>query len=110
MSRYSKIVELPNGTKFEIAYGHDHAIGYFTQVYHASQDEPLIEQDELFGKFPQGGKVKNPLLMVAAEKLLDSVFEDIREGYEPTERMDRNPENHLGVRIAAQLMPTKGNA
>ena len=48
--------------------------------------------------------------MVAAEKLLDSVFEDIREGYEPTERMDRNPENHLGARIAAQLMPTKGNA
>ena len=109
MSRYSKTVEI-QGTKFEVAYGHDHAIGYFVQVYHASQDEPLIEQDELFGKQPCGGRTKIPLLMVAASKLLDSVFVDIREGNEPTERMDRDPENHLGARIAAQLMPTKGNA
>ena len=109
MSRYSKTVET-QGAKFEVSYGHDHAIGYFGQVYHASQDEPLVEQDELFGKFPEGGYTKNPLLMVVASKLLDSVFEDIREGNEPTERMDRDPENHLGARIAAQLMPTKGNA
>lgn len=109
MSRYSKIVET-QGAKFEVTYGHDHAIGYFTQVYHASQTEPLVEQDEVFGKFPTGGKVKNPALMVVASKLLDSVFADIRSGVEPTERMDRDPENHLGARIAAQLMPTKGNA
>ena len=28
----------------------------------------------------------------------------------PTERLDRDPSEHLGAAIAAVLMPTKGNA
>jgi hypothetical protein len=109
MSRYSKTVEY-HDTEFNVAYGHDHAIGYFAQVFHASEDEPLAEQDELFGKFPKSGKVKNPALMVVAIELLDSVFADIRSGAKPTERMDRDPDTHLGARLAAHLMPVKGNA
>ena len=49
-------------------------------------------------------------LIAVATKLLDSVFADIRSGVKPTERMDRDPENHLGARLAAQMMPTRGNA
>jgi len=107
MSRYSKIIEVAD-TKFKVVYGHDHAIGYFAQVYHSTQDEPLIEQDELFGKQPSDGFPS--ILKVAASKLLDTVFADIRSGVKPTERMDRDPKNHLGAAIAAQLMPTKGTA
>ena len=107
MSRYTETVET-QGTEFKVAYGHDHAIGYFAQVYHASQDEPIVEQDEVFGKTTLIHE--DAELIAVATKLRDSVFADIRSGVKPTERMDRDPENHLGARLAAQMMPTRGNA
>ena len=108
MSRYTETIETQN-TEFTVAYGHDHAIGYFAQVYHASQDEPIVDQDEVFGKTTVMHDPDAELIAVAT-KLLDSVFADIRSGVKPTERMDRDPENHLGARLAAQMMPTSGSA
>jgi hypothetical protein len=88
MSRYSKNQTI-DGLSHEIAYGHDHATGYFVQIYSLQYDEPVVEYDDLFGWH------------VAKHASSETVS---------TERMDRDPRNHLGARIAAELMPTKGTA
>ena len=108
MSRYTETIETQD-TEFTVAYGHDHAIGYFAQVYHASQDEPIVDQDEVFGKTTVMHDPDAELIAVAT-KLLDSVFADIRSNVKFTERMDRDPKDHLGARLAAQMMPTSGSA
>jgi len=103
MSRYEKDQTI-NGLTHRIAYGHDHAIGYFVQIYSPPYDEPVVEYDDLFGwQVSQRATSKQ-------HEVASQLVKDIKAETVFTERMDRDPENHLGARIAAALMPTKGNA
>ena len=103
MSRYMKNQTI-NGLSHEIAYGHDHAIGYFVQIYSPPYDEPVVEYDDLFG-WRSHKSVTSEQRTVAQQLVKDIKAETVF-----TERMERDPENHLGARIAAEIMPTKGNA
>ena len=103
MSRYTKNQTI-NGLIHEIAYGHDHAIGYYVQIYSPPYGEPAVEYDDLFGWNP----ITSPTL--EQRKVAVQLVKDIKAETVFTERMDRDPRNHLGARIAAELMPTKGNA
>ena len=109
MSRYETTTDFEN-VEFTVAYGHDHATGYFVQVYHSVQSEPLAGKDDLFGNqsFAETG---TPIqYKTLAVKLADLIFTAVHNGDIATARMDRDPKYHLGARIAAQLMPTRGNA
>jgi len=45
LSRYT----VENESKQTIAYGHDHAVGYFFQVYSPEDEwEPVVDEDSLF--------------------------------------------------------------
>ena len=103
MSRYSEKIKIDE-TECDIAFGHDHAIGYFVQIYSPQYDEPVVEYDDLFGwQVSQRATSKQ-------HEVASQLVKDIKAQTVFTERMDRDPENHLGARIAAALMPTKGNA
>ena len=102
MSRYEKDQTI-NGLTHRIAYGHDHAIGYFVQIYSPPYDEPVVEYDDLYGWYSKNTTSEQ-------RKVAVQLVKDIKAETVFTERMDRDPENHLGARIAAALMPTKGNA
>ena len=102
MSRYEKDQTI-NGLTNKIAYGHDHAIGYFVQIYSPPYDEPVVEYDDLFGWHDKSATVEQ-------RKVASALVKDIKAETVSTERMDRDPRNHLGARIAADIMPTKGNA
>ena len=52
-------------------------------------------------------KVEFRLWDLAAAK---EMFKEVKAGIKFTERMDRDPSNHLGARLASLMMPTKGNA
>ena len=94
MSRYTKTIKISD-QDHEVSYGHDHATGY---------DEPVVEYDALFGwHVSQRATSKQ-------HEVASQLVKDIKAETVFTERMDRDPENHLGARIAAALMPTKGNA
>ena len=103
MSRYEKNQTI-NGLTHRITYGHDHATGYFVQIYSPPYDEPVVEYDDLFG-WRSHKSVTSEQRTVAQQ-----LVKDIKAETVSTERMDRDPRNHLGARIAAELMPTKGNA
>ena len=103
MSRYDTNKTI-DGVNHEVAYGHDHATGYFVQIYSPQYDEPVVEYDDLFGWNP----MKSPTL--EQRKVAVQLVKDIKAETVFTERMDRDPRNHLGAKIAAELMPTKGNA
>ena len=103
MSRYNSNKTI-DGVNHEVAYGHDHAIGYFVQIYSPQYDEPVVEYDDLFGW--QSHKNATAEQRTVAEQLV----KDVKAETVPTERMDRDPSKHLGAAIAAVLMPTKGNA
>lgn len=45
MSRYTATA---NDGK-HVAYGYDHALGYFIQVYDPCLEEPILDQDSVFG-------------------------------------------------------------
>ena len=47
MSRYNKM-KISN-QDHDVSYGHDHAIGYFVQIYSPQYDEAVVEYDEFFG-------------------------------------------------------------
>ena len=102
MSRYEKNQTI-NGLTHRITYGHDHATGYFVQIYSPPYDETVVEYDDLFGW--QSNRATMEQRKVAVQ-----LVKDIKAETVSTERMDRDPRNHLGARIAAELMPTKGNA
>jgi hypothetical protein len=102
MSRYMKNQTI-DGLSHEIAYGHDHATGYFVQIYSPPYDEPVVEYDDLFGWHDKRATLEQ-------RKVAVQLVKDIKAETVSTERMDRDPRNHLGARIAAELMPTKGNA
>ena len=102
MSRYEKDQTI-NGLSHKIAYGHDHAIGYFVQIYSPPYDEPVVEYDDLYGWYSKNTTSEQ-------RKVAVQLVKDIKAETVSTERMDRDPRNHLGARIAAELMPTKGNA
>ena len=103
MSRYDTNKTI-DGVNHEVAYGHDHATGYFVQIYSPQYDEPVVEYDDLFG-----WRV-NRHATSAQHSVALELAKDIKAETVFTERMDRDPRNHLGARIAAELMPTKGNA
>ena len=103
MSRYMKNQTI-DGLSHEIAYGHDHATGYFVQIYSPQYDEPVVEYDDLFG-WSVSKRASSEQHEVAS-----ALVKDIKAETVSTERMDRDPRNHLGARIAAELMPTKGTA
>jgi len=102
MSRYEKNQTI-NGLTHRIAYGHDHAIGYFVQIYSPPYDEPVVEYDDLYGWYSKNTTSEQ-------RKVAVQLVKDIKAETVFTERMDRDPRNHLGARIAADIMPTKGNA
>ena len=102
MSRYEKDQTI-NGLTHRIAYGHDHAIGYFVQIYAPPYDEPVVEYDDLYGWYSKNTTSEQ-------RKVAVQLVKDIKAETVFTERMDRDPRNHLGARIAADIMPTKGNA
>jgi len=102
MSRYEKDQTI-NGLTHRIAYGHDHAIGYFVQIYSPPYDEPVVEYDDLYGWYSKNTTSEQ-------RKVAVQLVKDIKAETVFTERMDRDPRNHLGARIAADIMPTKGNA
>ena len=103
MSRYSEKIKIDE-TECDIAFGHDHAIGYFVQIYSPQYDEPVVEYDDLFGW--------NVLQHATAKQheVAMQFVKEVKEGIKFTERMDRDPSNHLGARLASLMMPTKGNA
>ena len=103
MSRYDTNKTI-DGVNHEVAYGHDHATGYFVQIYSPQYDEPVVEYDDLFG-WRSHKSVTSEQRTVAEQLVKDIKAETIF-----TERMDRDPSNHLGAAIAAALMPTVGNA
>ena len=102
MSRYEKDQTI-NGLSHKIAYGHDHAIGYFVQIYSPPYDEPVVEYDDLYGWYSKNTTSEQ-------RKVASALVKDIKAETVPTERMDRDPRNHLGARIAAEIMPTRGTA
>ena len=103
MSRYNSNKTI-DGVNHEVAYGHDHAIGYFVQIYSPQYDEPVVEYDDLFGwQVSQRATSKQ-------HEVASQLVKDIKAETVFTERMERDPENHLGARIASVLMPTRGNA
>ena len=102
MSRYTKNQTI-DGLSHEIAYGHDHATGYFVQIFSPQYDTPVVEYDALFGWHDKSATVEQ-------RKVASALVKDIKAEPVSTERMDRDPRNHLGARIAAEIMPTKGNA
>ena len=103
MSRYDTTMKISN-QDHEVSYGHDHATGYFVQIYSPQYDEPVVEYDDLFG-WHVAKHASSEQHDVAS-----ALVKDIKAETVSTERMDRDPRNHLGARIAADLMPTKGNA
>ena len=102
MSRYTK-KQMISSQDHDVVYGHDLATGYFVQIYSPPYDEPVVEYDDLFGW--QSNRATMEQRKVAVQ-----LVKDIKAETVSTERMDRDPRNHLGARIAAELMPTKGNA
>ena len=102
MSRYTKNQTI-DGLSHEIAYGHDHATGYFVQIFSPQYDEPVVEYDDLFGWQSNRATLEQ-------RKVAVQLVKDIKAETVFTERMDRDPETHLGAKIAAALMPTRGNA
>ena len=103
MSRYEKNQTI-NGLTHRITYGHDHATGYFVQIYSPQDDLPVVEYDDLFG-----WNVKRRATSEQHE-VATKLVKDIKAETVFTERMDRDPKTHLGAKIAAALMPTRGNA
>ena len=103
MSRYDTTMKISN-QDHEVSYGHDHATGYFVQIYSPQYDEPVVEYDDLFG-WRSHKKATSEQHAVASV-----LVKDIKAETVSTERMDRDPRNHLGAKIAAALMPTKGTA
>ena len=103
MSRYTKNQTI-DGLSHEIAYGHDHATGYFVQIFSLQYDEPVVEYDDLFGWHVAKHASSEQHAVASA------LVKDIKAETVSTERMDRDPRNHLGARLAAALMPTKGTA
>ena len=103
MSRYNITMKISE-QDHNVSYGHDHATGYFIQIYAPQNDTPVVEYDDLFG-----WNVKRRATSEQHE-VATKLLKDIKEGTVFTERMDRDPENHLGAKIAAALMPTRGNA
>ena len=103
MSRYNITMKISE-QDHNVSYGHDHATGYFIQIYAPQNDTPVVEYDDLFG-----WNVKRRATSEQHE-VATKLLKDIKEGAVFTERMDRDPENHLGAKIAAALMPTRGNA
>ena len=103
MSRYNKTMKISN-QDHEVSYGHDHATGYFVQIYSPQYDEPVVEYDDLFGW--------NVLQHATAKQheVAMQIVKEVKAGIKFTERMDRDPSNHLGARLASLMMPTKGNA
>ena len=103
MSRYNKTMKISN-QDHEVSYGHDHATGYFVQIYSPQYDEPVVEYDDLFGW--------NVLQHATAKQheVAMQFVKEVKAGIKFTERMDRDPSNHLGARLASLMMPTKGNA
>ena len=103
MSRYTKTIKISD-QDHEVSYGHDHATGYFVQIYSPQYDEPVVEYDDLFGW--------NVLQHATAKQheVAMQIVKEVKAGIKFTERMDRDPSNHLGARLASLMMPTKGNA
>ena len=48
MSRYTKTIKISD-QDHEVSYGHDHATGYFVQIYSPQYDKPVVEYDNIFG-------------------------------------------------------------
>ena len=103
MSRYTK-KQMISSQDHDVVYGHDLATGYFVQIYSPQYDEPVVEYDDLFG-WRVNRHATSAQHAVAVE-----LAKDIKAETVFTERMDRDPETHLGAKIAAALMPTRGNA
>ena len=103
MSRYTKTMTI-DGQENEVAYGHDHATGYFVQIYSPQYDEPVVEYDDLFG-WSVSKRASSE-----QHEVVSTLVKEIKAETVFTERMDRDPATHLGARLAAMMMPTKGNA
>jgi hypothetical protein len=103
MSRYSEKIKIEE-LECDVAYGHDHATGYFVQIYSPQYDEPVVEYDDLFG----WSVLKH--CTAKQHEVATQIVKEVKAETKFTERMDRDPSNHLGARLAAMLMPTKGNA
>ena len=88
----------------DVSYGHDHATGYFVQIYSPQYDEPVVEYDDLFG-WSVKRRATSEQHAVAIKLVKDIKAETVF-----TERRDSDPETHLGAKIAAALLPTRGNA
>jgi hypothetical protein len=103
MSRYNITMKISE-QDHNVSYGHDHATGYFVQIYAPQNDTPIVEYDDLFGWNV------NRRATSEQHEAATNLLKDIKDETIFTERMDRDPENHLGAKIAAALMQTRGNA
>lgn len=112
MSRYSKKVIGEHGITLAVVYGHDHASGYFVQVYHEIRDDPLAKIDGVFGELWHEDetilKMNFTNIFNAAILLARSTIERLRSGELPTERMDVNAKTHLGARLAKDFRDSQG--
>jgi hypothetical protein len=48
MSRYEIKVDIEE-TTCEVAYGHDHATGYFLDIFSPNREDPIVEYSDKFG-------------------------------------------------------------
>lgn len=101
MSRYNKTMKISE-QYHDVVYGHDHDTGYFVQIYAPQNGTLVVEYDDLFG-----WNVKRRATSEQHE-VATKLVKDIKDGTVFTERMDRDPKNHLGAKIAAALTQTWG--
>jgi len=104
MSQYHEHFKLDDMT-FNVLYGHDHATGYFVSIWISGFDNeygsPAVQTDELFGK--QYAKNKDQIperFMTIAEGYMWTLFEQLKDGSAPAEKMIRTSGNHLGHQLA----------
>jgi len=112
MSRYTKKVNGEHGIEFTVIYGHDHASGYFVQIYHECRDDPLAKIDGVFGELWHEDKTalryNHADVFNAAIQLARSTVERLRSGELPVERMDVNVKTHLGASLAKDFRESQG--
>ena len=113
MSRYTKDHVIgEHGIEFTVIYGHDHASGYFVQIYHEIRDDPLAKIDAVFGDLWHEDetvlKFNHTDIFNAAILLARSTIKRLRSGELFAERMNVDAKTHLGSRWAKNFRESQG--
>ena len=93
MSRYEINVYIGE-TDCAIVYGHDHVTGYFVDVFSYNREDLIVGYSDKFGWHYH--KSANVMQKEYAERLVSAVI----SGAIPTEKMVRDPKEHLGAAMA----------